>query len=190
MDRSWLNQINREPRINPGKALQNLRRIEQGIATSDLHPKVKSLRTHSLKREREIRDACLFCYGMSCRLGQPVWVYPKEDADFDFVAAWEVGGERHFAPTQLKELVSSKLNSKATLQEIIDGLAKYQVSDQLTVAIHLNRVGRFEPEKLAVPKLGLAALWLFGAVTEDQSRWRLYGNILQEAEFSEFEYPH
>ena len=70
-------------------ANKRLRQVEYGVALSDLPPAVKNLRTHLLKRDREIRDACLFCVGMSALIGQKIWVYPVEDADFDFVAAWE-----------------------------------------------------------------------------------------------------
>jgi hypothetical protein len=189
MDRAWLNKINREKRIDPEKALRKLRLIEYAVASSKFDPKVKNLRTNQLKREREIRDACLFCFGMSHRIGQTIWVYPIEEADFDFVAAWEVGRNRHFAPTQLKEVAPKGLNAKATLQAVVDRLSDYRASEELTVAIHLNQQGRFDPEKIVLPVLKIAALWLFGSISEDQSQWFLYGNMLEEAAYTIFSYP-
>lgn len=191
MDRAWLNKINRESRIDPAQALQKLRTmVELDVALSDLAPNVKALRTHGLKRHREIREACLFCYGMSQRIGQTVWVYPTEDSDYDFVAGWDVPPHRHFAPVQIKEVVPAQLNPASSLQSVVDGLAKYQASEQLTVAVHLNRKGRFEPGTLVIPALKLAALWAFGVVSEDQSNWFLCGDLLEPGpSFTFFDYP-
>jgi hypothetical protein len=190
MDRSWLNKLNREKRIDPKSALKKLRTmVEFDVALSDLAPDVKALRTQGLKRHREIRAACLFCYGLSCWLQQPVWVYPIEDADYDFVAGWDVAPDRHFAPVQLKEVVPEELNPNSSLQSIVDGLIRYQASEQLTAAIHVNRQGRFDPRTIAIPSLKIAALWIFAAMAEDQSRWGLYGNMLEEPVLTEFDYP-
>jgi hypothetical protein len=49
--------------------------------------------------------------------------------------------------------------------------AKYPSSTKLTVAIHLNRVGQFAPSELVIPSLGAAAVWVFGAIRPDRSRW-------------------
>jgi hypothetical protein len=171
MDRAWLNGINQEKRIDPERALRSLRSVQLAPALQELGPNVKNLRTNGLKRHREIRQACLFCFGMSQKIGQTVWVYPIEDADFDFVAGWEVDKKRHFAPTQLKELVPDELNPKATLQTIVDGLVKYPQSENLTVAVHLNKSKRFDPNQIVFPKLNIAALWVFGSTSEDQSEW-------------------
>jgi|SRR5579872_625703 len=190
MDGPWLNKINRERRIDPREALKRLRTmVELNVALSDLPADVKSLRTHGLKRDREIREACLFCHGMAQRIGQPVWVYPVEDADYDFVAAWEVDDTRHFAPVQLKEVVPKHRNPSASLQAIVDRLTRYQASDQLTVAIHFNRAEQIDLRRVSVPPLALAGLWVFGAISEDQSQWALWGNMLEVPAWSAFEHP-
>jgi len=189
MDRAWLNKTSRAMRIDPEKALQKLRTLEYELACSDLAARVKSLRTNSLKRDRELREACLFCFGMSQRIEQSVWVYPIEESDFDFVAGWEVDDEQHLAPTQLKEVVPKERNSNATLQGVIDGLVKYRTSEQLTVAIHLNQQVKFDPNQIILPSLNLAALWVFGSLARDQSQWFLYGNMLEEATYTTFQYP-
>jgi len=169
--------------------LIKLRKLGIEVALSDLDPKVKSLRTNTLKRERELREACLFCYGLACRFEQPMNAIPIEEQDFDFVASWVVDGTRHLAPIQIKELVPEHVNAKITLQEIVDSLLKYDASEELTVAIHLNRAVPFNPGALIMPSLKLAGLWAFGATTPDQSRWLLYGNMLEEPSVSYFDYP-
>jgi hypothetical protein len=189
MDRSWLNSINRANRIDPEKSLKKLRQIEYVIAESNVPPKAKALRTNALKRDRELRDACLFCWGMSCRIGQTVWVYPREDSDFDFVAGWDVELNRHFALVQLKEVVPHSLNPNASLQAVANKLNKYPVSNALTVAIRINQPMRFDPAAVEIPPLALAALWVFGAASEDQSKWFLCGNMLESPEISLFDYP-
>jgi hypothetical protein len=42
-----------------------------------IDPKIANLRTPSLKRDRELRTACLFCYGMSKKIEQPFKFIPK-----------------------------------------------------------------------------------------------------------------
>ncbi|MFO0315476.1 MAG: hypothetical protein ACK50S_01135, partial [bacterium] len=61
---------------------------------------------------------------------------------------------RCFSPVQLKELVPESLNTSASIEQLITGLHKYS-SEHLTVAIFLNRQGRFVPAEIAVPSLRL-----------------------------------
>lgn len=86
-----------------GRALQNLEyrdprpflvrlwQLEPRVAASSMPKKVKNLRTNSLKWERELREGALFCYGMSQRIGQTVFLSPHESQDYDFVTSWAVG---------------------------------------------------------------------------------------------------
>ena len=101
-----------------------------------------------------------------------------------------VGGEQHFAPVQLKEVVPGKLNSAASLQATVNALAsKYTDSLDLTVAIHLNQQMRFEPSAIDMPALRIASLWVFGSIAPDQSKWGLWGNFLETAYGTSYEYP-
>jgi len=50
------------------------------------------------------------------------------------------------------------------VQATVDALTKYVDSDELTVAIHLNRQTSFDPVQLVVPALNIAALWVFAAL--------------------------
>src|SRR5712671_3482308 len=135
MDRAWLNDMAKRAkrnRINPTDVLKQFRPLAVGV-----DPKVAGLRTGKLKRRREIVEACLFCYGLSCRMERPVWLIDHEGADYDVVVAWENNRDNYFAPTQLKEVIQKRVNPEASVQSVIDGLAKYPVSTGLTVAIRV-----------------------------------------------------
>jgi hypothetical protein len=151
--------------------------------------RVRTLRTHGLKRDRERRQAALFCYGQSQLLGHPIYFYDFEGSDFDFVATWSCDSTQHFAPVQLKEVVPERLSKNSSLQSVIDGLTKYATSDTLTVAIFFNRNGRLDLGEINVASLRLSALWIAGAVSPDQNRWSMTGNLLGDPGFSLFDYP-
>lgn len=189
MDRAWLRAAQKLEFRDPARFLVNLRRIEAEISASDTPKKIKNLRTNELKEWRELREGAIFCYGMGQRIGQTVYIGKGESQDYDFVASWIVGRERHLAPVQLKEVVPADLNSKASLQATVGALTKYVDSGDLTVAIHFNRQSHFDPKEIIVPPLNIAALWVFGAVTGDQATWGLWGNFLEEPLGFRFEYP-
>ena len=175
---------------DPRAFLVQLREIDARVANSDLPRKLKALRTNSLKWSKELREAALFCYGMAQRIGQPVYLSPSEAQDYDFVASWVIDDTQHFSPVQLKEVVPPALNAVASVQAAVDALSKkYVDSDDLTVAIHLNQRIRFDPAKLVIPSLKIAALWIFGAISQDQEKWVLWGNFLETPEGTRFEYP-
>jgi hypothetical protein len=170
-------------KLNYGNArtfLAGLRKIEIAVAASDSPESIKSMRTNSLKREREMRDAALFCVGMSHNLGVDVWFAPVEEQDHDFVATWRTGETQHFCPVQLKEVVPKHLNANASIQGVLDKLPHYCDSADLSVAIKFNQCGRFDPTEITVPKnLRIGGLWVFGALAEDQSTWGLWGDFMQ-----------
>ncbi len=166
-----------------------LRRLEPQFAASSLPQRVKHLRTNALKEWREAREAALFCYGMGQRIGQTVFLARSESQDYDFIACWVVDDTQHFAPVQLKEVVPTNLNPAASLEAILKALEKYVDSEDLTVAIHLNQNKRFELATVVVPPLRIAALWVFAAISENQSEWGLWGNFLEQPERTRFEYP-
>lgn len=168
----------------------DLRRAELIVAASDAPFAIKNMRTRDLRPQRELREACLFCHGMTECTGQKFFVAHVEAQDYDAVATWVVGELQSFAPIQIKEVVPHELNPATSVQEVIEGLQKYVSSKDLTVAIHLNRIVRgFNPAQMVVPRLNIAALWMFGAIAADQSRWAIWGNFLDELEAAEFSYP-
>jgi len=175
---------------DPRRLLLEYRRLGMVVAASDLPDNVKNLRTNELKPWRELRAACLFCYGMGLRLGQTVSVALSEAEDYDFVASRVEDDNQHLAPVQLKEVVPHKLSESASIQSVIDSLARYVDSADLTVAILLNQPGRrFSPSELVIPKLNLAALWILASLSPDQTRWGLWGNFLEQPTGISFAYP-
>lgn len=189
MNHSRLREFQRGEFRDPARFLIALRALEPKVASSSLDARVKQLRTNNLKEWREAREAALFCCGMAQRIGQPIYLSRGESQDYDFVASWGVGDEQHFAPIQLKEVVPEPLNPSSTLEKVIQSLTKYVDSEDLTVAIHLNRQVHFDPKTLVIPQLRIAALWIFGAISPDQSEWGLWGNFLEEPEGTRFAYP-
>ena len=160
------------------------------MARSETPARVKNLRINGLKEAREQRQAALFCHGMSMRLGQTVYFASQEALDFDFVASWVVGDAQQFAPVQLKEVVPQSLNPKASFDSVLTGLDKYVDSSGLTVAIHLNQAGHFDPKLLRPAQLNVASLWVFAAVAPDQSIWSLWGNFTEQDPYGiQFNYP-
>jgi hypothetical protein len=43
--------------------------------------------------------------------------------------------------------------------------------------MYLNRVAQFAPSELVIPPLDVAAVWVFGAIRPDRSRWAIWGNL-------------
>ena len=189
MNQSRLREFQRGEFHDPAPFLRELRALEPKIASSSLNARAKHLRTNNLKGWREAREAALFCYGMAQRIGQPIYLSRDESQDYDFVATWVVGDEQHFTPVQLKEVVPESLNPNSNLEIVIESLTKYVDSKDLTVAIHLNRQVHFEPKKLVIPNLRIAALWVFASISPDQSEWGLWGNFLEQPEGTRFTYP-
>ena len=114
---------------------------------------------------------------------------PGESQDYDFMASWEQGGTRKFAPVQIKELVPAHSNAAATVEQLFTGLAKYVDSQELVVAIHINREFHFDPRAIGIPSLPIAELWAFGASSPDQNNWVLWGDLLQSGEGTAHVYP-
>ena len=190
MNRPLLRTLQNIRFVDPRSFLVNLRKLEVEVAQSDMPSQTKSLRTNPLKETRERREAALFCVGMSQRIGRTVYFASHEDQDFDFVAKWVDAEGQHFARVQLKEVVPTSLNKSATLESVIQGLKKYTDSSDLTVAIHLNQVGRFEPDVLRLQHLNVASVWVFAATTVDQSLWSLWGNFREDDPYgTQFSYP-
>ena len=174
---------------DPKPFLIALAELEPRVAASNLDLKVKQLRTNSLREWREARQAAIFCYGMSQVMDRPIYFCREESQDYDFVASYVVDEKPYLFPVQLKEVVPDTLNATSSVQKIIESLTKYVDSKVLTVAIYLNRQVRFDPKDIILPPLRIGALWVFGAITADQSVWGLWGNFLEQPEGSTFTYP-
>ena len=189
MDRTSLRALEQLEYRDPLPFLIQLHRFEQEVAKSETPPKLKALRTNSLKEWRETREAAMFCYLMGQRAGRTVLLARGENQDYDFVASWLDQDTRSYAPVQLKELVPAPLNPSASIEGLISSLGKYVDSRNLTVVIHLNQRKRFNLGELRIPKLAIAGLWMFGAVNPDQSSWGLWGDFLASPEESIHGHP-
>lgn len=179
---------------DPASWLRSMREIEPLVATSGLPYKVRSLRTRSLRRWSERRQAALFAFGMSRRMPEFSFDFAHaEQADFDFdaVIRWRRAAECYFTPLQLKEYVPDHLNPRASLNNIIDDLAsRYPNSSDLIVSIYLNRGLRLFPLRYQMPSLPLGGLYLVGAASPNQCTWYLIGDLLGDCYLTAFEYPH
>ena len=158
---------------DPAEVLREFRRVELEMArhsragTLDMRTSAQALRTNALKTHREMRTAALFCYGMSIASKKKILFSPVERDDYDFVASWLNEDTQHLAPVQLKELVPTHLNSEQTLEELLEKAKnKYPNSDDLTLAIHMNRVGHFDPSNIHFDRdIRLAGIWAFCAIS-------------------------
>jgi hypothetical protein len=127
-------------------------------------------------------------------LRRPVLIAPVEAEDFDFVASWiDDEATQHICRSQLKEVAPPHRNRDASLEEVIGGLTRYADTSDLTVAIKFNRVERFEPADVKIlDGLSLGALWIFAALTADQSKFALWGDFAHpdgEVVGHVFDYP-
>ena len=179
---------------DPRGFLAALRNVEWAVAASATPERIKTLRTQGLKPEREMRDAAIFCVGISERIGFDVRFAPVENQDFDFIATWFDGdATRHYCPVQLKEVAPPHLNAGATFQAVVDSLTRYADSADVTVAIKINRPGRFDPAELKLPaNLRIGGLWIFASLSADQSEFGLWGDFLSRTDAprgTRFSYP-
>jgi hypothetical protein len=192
MNADRLRTFGKLPYVDPKYVLEELRRIEMDISGLEIPERVRTLRTNILKPEREVRDAAIFSYGISCVQGHDVLFAPIEDQDFDFVTTWVSGDTRHFAPVQLKELVPEELNRQASIDDLLSRLSKYSGSTDVTFAIKMTRAGRFEPAEVRVPgNLSIGGLWMYAAISPDQDEWALWGDFTKPGPTlgMKFEYP-
>ncbi len=175
---------------DPVVILKRLRELEFLVAESDLPREVKSLRRGDFKRDREGRNAALFCLGMSRAFGTDVLFAREEAADHDFVARWKRGEDDVFTPVQLKELVPEPLNPLATLTETLLSVTRYAALGHTAVAVLINRQTSLVLPEIRAPDVDCGGIWLFGAATPDQRKWYLYGDLLDDPRLYDYEYPH
>lgn len=131
--RTWSKLNYRDPK----EILINLREIDRKYPLKDMPYKVSTLRTKSLKSHGESRQRAIFCYGMSQAFGITFGYAESAEDDYDFIAY--TPEHKAFIPIQMKELVPEKLNSDTGLQAEIDTLKKYVDSNDLLIAMYINR---------------------------------------------------
>jgi len=185
--RRWRSLDWRDPKTD----LINLGKIQLQLAESTgITPKVADLRERELRKYLEWRQAALFAYFVSYAVvGEPIAYVLIEDEDYDAVI-WRKSGKRNlYTPVQLKEVVPRDLNPKAEVNAELAKLTKYVTSEDTVVAVHLNQSGRFEFHDIKAPDTSCKEIWLYGAQTADQSKWLLYGDILNNPKPYDIRYP-
>lgn len=175
---------------DPVIILKHLRILNNLTVESALPKKVKTLRLNDLKKHREGRDAALFCLGMSKVQGTMVFFALLEDQDYDFVTRWKDGDETIYTPVQLKEVVPESLNPNSTVNAALAKLTKYAGSNRTVVALLVNREIHLELNSIQFPTVPLGGIWLYGAAAPDQQTWLIYGDLMNEPQLWEFEYPN
>lgn len=176
---------------DPKPVLIQLRAMETSGVLDGLPAKVKHLRTRELKPYLERRQCAIFAFLMGQVTRSLVAVAYSEKSDYDAVMRWRSGDEVRYSPVQMKELPPEMGAGIKSLQQQIDSLKiRYPRSDDLTVAIHLNRNMRVQVSELDLSGLSLGGLWLFGAEDEGATRWRVVGDLLSpNADTAVYEYP-
>lgn len=165
---------------DPEKVLAWLRWVEESLPLEDIPEKIRMLRTREMHPFLELRQAALFCFGLSSAMSTPVSFAMHENSDYDVISSFERDGKRLFAAIQLKEVVPHELNPEASLQAGLDKLRKYADSKDLIVAFHLNRRCTLDLNEIRPPVGVVAEIWIVSATNEAMTEWALIGNILND----------
>ena len=175
--------------LDPEGILIGLREVSRTFPLHELEYHVRTLRSRRLRKYGEGRQAALFCYGLSTRLGVKVRFAHVESQDYDIIAAYEMDGEMNFVPVQLKEWVPDTLPSPQPLQVELNKLEKYTDSSDLIVVFHLNRRASVVLSELTYPRT-IGGLWFLGCTEPTQNHWTLIGDLLKNpCVASDFTYP-
>jgi hypothetical protein len=174
---------------DPEKILLGLRDIAVNFPFPRIPSNLTSQRKRELRRYGESRQCALFCYGISKVRNIKIQYADYEKSDYDFVGVYPEEGYLNYIPIQMKELVPEQVNPDAQLENELKKLQKYTDSQDLCVAIHLNRNESFDFKDINLPELNIRELWFFGAKDRSQSEWRILGDILNNPKVYEFFYP-
>jgi hypothetical protein len=68
-------------------------------------------------------------------------------------------------------------------------LWEYPKSEQTIVAVHVNQEGPLVWSAITKPTTSVAEIWLYASLTPDQSRWFLYGDLLNRPQSFEIPWP-
>jgi len=178
--------------FDPAVKLPEMRQAAMEVSgfAGHLAEKILSLRGHRQRRFRELRDAAIFCFGISkCVVRKTVYYADHEDQDFDAVTMYDDGQVANFLPLQLKEVPPETLNPTETLDGIFAALRDRKELKDTVVAVKLNRQGTLKLSAIQVPALSVGQLWLFGATSLAQDDWMLSGDLVRTPALHGFRYP-
>lgn len=190
MDDAEINRLSKLQYYDPLYAVPELRKVQLAISElQDIPNSIRNLRIRKLKRERELWMAFLLAFGLRARTGRPFLLADDEESDHDVVFATIVKDLPHFLPVQLKEVVPEDLNPTANVQKIIDDTVSKRSYQDTLLAIKITQNYRFDPTEIVVPPFSFAGIWIFAAVSADQSRWALWGDFIDDRLGTIFEVP-
>jgi hypothetical protein len=112
-----------------------------------------------------------------------------EEEDYDCVLRFKAEGKLRYSRVQLKEVVPPSINPNAAIESELAKLSKYSTSNQTLVAVHINQEGPLEFSSIKKPKTSFAEIWLYSALEADQSRWFLFGDLLDRPQAFEVPWP-
>jgi hypothetical protein len=160
------------------------------VSASNLEYKVRSLRTRLLRDSLHRRQAALFAVGMSVRFPDYTFKFAQiESSDYDAVVRRSNAEECQYSLVQLKELVPEHLNADVTIDDVLNGLKKYEGSADLIVAVFLNRRFKLDLNALQPRTFKLGGLFLFFSTSNDQRQWHMFGDLLSTPTLTTFSYP-
>lgn len=115
---------------NPHGFLSELRKFEYTIAATDTPLRLKTMRTNRLKREREMRDAALFCVGMSHNLGSEVLCAPVEagarrDASATRRPTLSATRRQGAAQTAMKAIIAANMSRRTGLAAEVSSMSTW-----------------------------------------------------------------
>jgi hypothetical protein len=183
--REWQSLEFRDPKT----VLLQFDEFERQYADRDIPEHIRSLRVRRLRPAEYLRQAALFCFGMSHTSRLNVQFALHEDRDIDCITRWMDGDTLHYCPIQLKELVPDHVNASTEFSGEVAKLSKYGDSRNLVVAFYINRTFHLDFPVAVPPGLGISELWLFGATSPDRREWMLYGDVLGTPDRYDYQYP-
>jgi hypothetical protein len=185
--RRWRALPYRDARVD----LVNLGRLQGLLDKAGTSPVLDDLRNHELKKYLEMRQAALFTYLVGETMQSATIGYAMyEDADHDCIIRWRESRRNCYVAVQLKEIVPVHLNPKADLSAELEKQAKKYTSSSHTVAaFHVNQSGLLDFSRIRKPDATFSEIWLYGALSPNQSQWFLFGDLLKEPKLYEFSYP-
>jgi hypothetical protein len=164
--------------------------LQGNLIRQGFDPKHDDLRARELREYLEQKQAALFSYFCSHAILKDRVEYAMfEDEDYDCVLRYVLDHKPAYTRVQLKEVVPPHRNPNATIETELDKFGKYVTSRQTIIAVHVNQEGLIDWSSIEKPKTAAAEIWLYAALTPNQSRWFLYGNLLYRPQAFEISWP-
>lgn len=166
--------------VNPTKFLLGMDKMFDDLGIRKYKNPSDILLDRRVREIAEDRRCAIFCHGAGQALGTKILFASHESADYDYVGAYQHNGSIYRFPIQLKQLVPDRLNPPTSLQREIAKLRKYPDSQDLVVAIHINRKIHIKPQELDTSGLKVKEIWIYGQLQSHSDTWLLFGNLMAD----------